>query len=239
MERLVSADDVEPDRRLKLRKLLVYFDNVSIISPDVIQWNRLIYQRNNLYYELLLNLCYLVLNDFLQTTDEGVYNLISFTDEHMERLYERFILGYYKQRFPQLSPASTYIEWDLTKQPDLQMIQFLPKMKTDIVLTQNGKTLIIDAKYYGKTMAQNYSKETLRSAHLYQIFSYVKNMDRENSGDVSGLLLYAKTGEELFPEGEPFVIGGNSIGAKTLGLDQEFDLIAKQLDWIVGEYFVS
>ena len=64
-------------------------------------------------------------------------------------------------------------------------------------------------------------------------------MDKENTGDVSGLLLYAKTGEELFPEGEPFVIGGNSIGAKTLGLDQEFDLIAKQLDRIVGEYFVS
>ena len=239
MERLISVGDVEPDRKLRLRKLLVYFNNVNVISPDTIPWNRLIYQRNNLYYELLLNLCYLVLNDFLQTTDEGVYKLISFTDEHMERLYERFIQGYYKQHFPQLSPASTYIEWDLTKQPDLQMIQFLPKMKTDIVLTQNGKTLIIDAKYYGKTMAQNYSKETLRSAHLYQIFSYVKNMDKANSGDVSGLLLYAKTGEELFPEGKPFVIGGNSIGAKTLGLDQEFDLIANQLDRIVGEYFVS
>ncbi len=100
-------------------------------------------------------------------------------------------------------------------------------------------TLIIDTKYYGRILSAYYGKPTLDPAHLYQIFSYVKNMDRENTGDVSGLLLYAKTGEELFPEGELFVIGGNSIGAKTLGLDQEFDLIAKQLDRIVEEYFVS
>ena len=231
MERLVSADDVEPDRRLKLRKLLVYFDNVSIISPDVIQWNRLIYQRNNLYYELLLNLCYLVLNDFLQTTDEGVYNLISFTDEHMERLYERFILGYYKQRFPQLSPASTYIEWDLTKQPDLQMIQFLPKMKTDIVLTQNGKTLIIDAKYYTHTTQTQYDVHTLHSGNLYQIFTYVKNKEAElgdTPHEVSGMLLYARTDETILPN-NTYKMSGNRIYVKTLNLDCDFDEIVSQL----------
>ena len=86
-------------------------------------------------------------------------------------------------------------------------------------------------------MIQNYSKETLRSAHLYQIFAYVKNMDKNNTGNVSGLLLYAKTEEEVFPDGEPFVIGGNSIGAKTLDLNQEFKEISYQLDKIVKQYF--
>ena len=237
IHRLIKADDVAAERKQSLRRLIVFFGNVSLIQPDHITWNRLIYQHNNRNYELLLNICYLVLNGMLQTTEDGAYKLITFSDEHMERLYEKFILEYYKQHHPELHPAAPVIEWDHTEEPDSQMIQFLPKMKTDIVLVKGDKTLIIDAKYYGKAMIQNYSKETLRSAHLYQIFAYVKNMDKNNTGNVSGLLLYAKTEEEVFPDGEPFVIGGNSIGAKTLDLNQEFKEISYQLDKIVKQYF--
>ena len=237
IHRLIKAEDVAAERRQALKKLIVFFGNVKLIQPDHIAWNRLIYQRNNRNYELLLNICYFVLNGMLQTTEDGSYKLLSFSDEHMERLYEKFILEYYKQHHPELHPAAPVIEWDYTEDPDSQMIQFLPKMKTDIVLEKGDKTLIIDAKYYGKAMIQNYSKETLRSAHLYQIFAYVKNMDKNNTGNVSGLLLYAKTEEEVFPDGEPFVIGGNSIGAKTLDLNQEFKEISYQLDKIVKQYF--
>ena len=34
-----------------------------------------------------------------------------------------------------------------------------------------------------------YDKETLHSNNLYQIFTYVKNADKFNSGDVSGMHL--------------------------------------------------
>ena len=236
IHRLIRANDVAPERKQALRRVSVFFGNVRLIHPDHIAWNRLIYQRNNRNYELLLNICYLVLNGMLQTTDDGSYKLLSFSDEHMERLYEKFILEYYKQHHPELNPAAPIIEWNHTEEPDSQMIQFLPKMKTDIVLKKGDKTLIIDAKYYGKTMIENYDKATLRSAHLYQIFAYVKNMDTANTGNVSGLLLYAKTEDEVFPEGEPFVIGGNSIGARTLDLNKNFQIIAKQLDEIIDTY---
>ena len=196
----------------------------------------IIYQRNNRNYELLLNICYFVLNGMRQTTEDGNYKLLAFSDEHMERLYERFILEYYKQHHPELKPAAPIIEWNHTEEPDGQMIQFLPKMKTDIALIKGEKTLIIDAKYYGRSMIERYDKTTLRSAHIYQIFAYVKNMDNDNSGNVSGLLLYAKTEEEVFPDGEPFVIGGNSIGARTLDLNQEFSKIEEQLDIIANSF---
>lgn len=237
IHRLIRADDVAPERKQALRRVSVFFGNVKLIQSDHIAWNRLIYQRNNRNYELLLNICYLVLNGMLQTTEDGSYKLLAFSDEHMERLYEKFILEYYKQHHPELRPAAPIIEWNHTEEPDSQMIQFLPKMKTDIVLKNGDKTLIIDAKYYGKSMAQSYSKETLRSAHLYQIFAYVKNMDTANTGNVSGLLLYAKTEDEVFPEGEPFVIGGNRIGARTLNLNVSFDTLRIQLDKIAEECF--
>lgn len=237
IDRLVRADDVDAERRQSLKKLLVFFGNVKLIQPDYIAWNKIIYQRNNRNYELLLNICYFILNGMLQTTENGEYKLLAFSDEHMERLYERFILEYYRQHHAELNPSAQHIKWNLTEEPDNTMIQFLPDMRTDITLQKDGKKLIIDAKYYGKAMIQNFDKSTLRSAHLYQIFAYVRNMDTENTGNVSGLLLYARTEEEVFPDGKPFVIGGNSIGAKTLDLNQEFSVIAKQLDEIAHSYF--
>ena len=237
IDRLVRTDDVDAECRQVLKKLLVFFGEVKLIHPDHIAWNRLIYQRNNRNYELLLNICYLVLNGLLQTTENGGYKLLAFSDEHMERLYERFILEYYKQHYAELHPSAQHIKWNLTETSDNTMMQFLPDMRTDITLHKDGKTLIIDAKYYGKMLIQNYDKVSLRSAHLYQIFAYVRNMDTANTGNVSGLLLYAKTEEDIFPDGKPFVIGGNSIEAKTLDLNQEFSVIAKQLDEIAYGYF--
>ena len=173
----------------------------------------------------------------IQTTEEGGYKLHSFTDEHMERLYERFILEYYKYHHPELDPKAAQVKWNLSTQPNQAMIQFLPTMQTDITLQKNDNALIIDAKYYGRSLIQNYNKESFRSAHLYQIFTYVKNMDINNTGKVSGLLLYAKAHDESFPEGKPFIIGGSSIGVRSLDLNREFAEIMQQLENIVNSYF--
>lgn len=85
-------------------------------------------------------------------------------------------------------------------------------------------------------MQSHYEKETIHSGNLYQIFTYVKNQDASGSGKVSGMLLYAKTQEEITPESS-FVMGGNRISVKTLDLNQEFAVIAGQLDAIVEENF--
>ncbi len=187
--RLIRAEDVDEKRRQALKKLIVFFGDVQLIQPEQIAWHRLIYQRNNRNYELLLNICYLVLNGMLQTTEDGTYRLLAFSDEYMERLFEHFILEYYKQHHPDLHPSAPQIKWDLPDDTDAMMIQFLPNMQSDITLQKDENTLIIDAKYYGKSMIEHYGKSTLRSAHLYQIYAYVKNQDKHNSGNVSGLLV--------------------------------------------------
>ena len=116
------------------------------------------------------------------------------------------------------------------------MIRFLPIMQTDIFLRYRSKILIIDTKYYGKTMQTQYDKTTLHSGNVYQIFTYVKNQDAAGTGNVSGMLLYAKTDEDITPDCS-FVMGGNRISVKTLDLNKEFSLIAAQLDRIAEEHF--
>ena len=76
-------------------------------------------------------------------------------------------------------------------------------MKSDIVLHKGEHVLIIDTKYYGNAMQYNFDKPAVHSGNMYQIYAYVKNRDSDNTGKVSGLLLYAKTDEEMH-NGEDF-----------------------------------
>ena len=233
--RLVRTKDVDKKQQNDLKKILMFFGNVDLIDTNNIQWQKLIYQRNNENYELLLNICHLTLTGLLQTTDKGEFKLLSFSDEHMEMLFQRFVMEYYRQHYSDLHPKAQRIDWNITDGKDNSMICFLPAMQTDITLKKGDKTLIIDTKYYSKIMAENY-KTTYRSAHIYQIFSYVKNMDVNNSGNIAGILLYAKTMEDNLHDNGKIMIGNNFVGVKTLDLNRDFKDIAQQLDEIIMQY---
>ena len=61
-------------------------------------------------------------------------------------------------------------------------------------------------------------------------------MDVSGTGNVAGMLLYAKTGESVTPDFD-FLMGGNQISVKTLDLNTDFKWIAEQLDRIAWSYF--
>ena len=152
-------------------------------------------------------------------------------------LYERFILEYYRQKYTYLTEVKAgQVKWNLTGDDSETMVRFLPIMRTDIMLRLKEKILIIDAKYYGRALQKQFDKYSLHSGNLYQIFTYVKNQDKDDTRDVVGILLYAKTDEDIAPD-FMFNMGGNQIGAKTLDLMKEFPLIAAQLDRLAEEFF--
>jgi len=237
MHYLVKDASVAKEQKIALNKVLIFFNNVYLLEPSSIQWSKLYYKRNNKNYEMLLNICYFVLDGMMQTTEKGEYKMIGFSDERMELLYEKFILEYYRQHHKYLSEVkAAQIKWDLIGEKNESMVRFLPNMQTDITLRLDDIVLIIDAKYYGHTLQKQYDKYSLHSNNIYQIFTYVKNQDKECTGNVSGLLLYAKTEEAITPD-FLFNMGGNRIGAKTLDLNMEFSKIAAQLDAIAENYF--
>ena len=159
---------------------------------------------------------------------------MDFIDEQkMCRLYEKFILGYYQKHFSHLNPRTNYIEWDAQGETE-----YLPAMKTDITLEDKSqkKVLIIDTKYYGRTMQSQFGKNSYHSGNMYQIHSYVNNKKATYVGKVSGLLLYAKTDEEVTPN-QKFTISGNQFAVQTLDLNVDFSDIEKQLNDIVKYFF--
>ena len=180
---------------------------------------------------MLMNICYFIIEGMIMTTKSGEYRAPTFSDEHMCKLYEKFILEFYRVHYPELRANADQIEWDINRD-EKSIISFLPTMQSDITLHKGDKTFIIDAKYYGHMMQKQFEKYSIHSGNLYQIFTYVKNKDVNNEGKVSGMLLYAKTEEDVAPDMDA-IFSGNRIMVKTLDLNQPFENIKKQLSNII------
>ena len=227
---LLLRYDVPKARKKELRNLLMYFKDVNTLAVHTIDWN-FRFNRNNQSYQMLMSVCYLLIKGLLQTTTDGTVKLMQFIDEQRTcRLYEKFILEYYRKHYPQIKTSASQIGWAL----DDGISTMLPTMQSDIMLSYGDKTLIIDAKYYSHNTQVQYDVNTLHSNNLYQIFTYVKNK-AVAGGEVSGMLVSARTDEEIQPDNE-YMMSGNKISVKTLNLNCDFSEISAQLNAIADAF---
>ena len=233
---LLLRSNISKQRKKNLRKLMMYFGEVDFIDLHTVNWN-VQYNRNNQTYRMLISVCYLVVKGLLQTQSDGSTQLMDFLDEQrMCRLYEKFILEYYRKEYKnQITANASQIPWQLDNEENTM----LPVMQSDIMLQHDNRVLIIDAKYYEHSTQVQFDKHTLHSSNLYQIFTYVKNKEyelRDREHKVSGMLLYAKTKEEVYPN-NVYQMSGNQITVRTLDLNLPFSDIAKQLNTIAETHF--
>ncbi len=233
---LLCCEDVKENYKSGLKKEMLFFSGVDNIDPGMIKWPAICFQRGNADYRMLISICQLVLEGMLITTDRGEYKLASFIKpDQMYQLYEKFIFQYFMKEHSEINTGASRISWAL----DDENHAMLPVMKSDITLSKGEKVLIIDAKYYMHATQTYYNVHKLHSEHLYQIFTYVKNKDAEFGDaphEVSGMLLYAMTNEEIQPDSS-YQMSGNRISVRTLDLSRRFPEIAAQLDHIVEEHF--
>lgn len=220
-----------------LKRVMPFMNEVDVIPLRQIRWGCLRYERNNQHYQMLMNVCRFVIDGLLMSEGKsnGKNKIRSFEmdEQKMSDLYESFLCGYYAVKHPRLHASPRQINWAVPEGTDKTQ---LPLMKTDITLTDGVKTLILDAKFYGSIMQENYDKFSYRNAHINQVLVYALN-EYENTGkEVRAMLLYAKTGE-LSPCPGMWKICGHEIGIDIIDLAQPFTDIANQLDCIVSSYF--
>ncbi len=247
---------IKKETKEELRKILYFFKEVETIDIYKINWN-IQYNRNNQIYRILISICHLFIKGllisdlperkkrlFLNTpNDEKILN-----SRYMADLYENFIFKYYLNELKEKNIKCYHksnINWKIDNDNEGK-IEMLPKMETDIMLTDinKNKILIIDAKYYPNYTRKKYnseeiiSKDKLISENLYQIFSYVKNKNLENENyEVSGMLLYAKTNKNNIDINETYKMSGNKISVRSLNLTENFKSIEKELNEIIEEFF--
>lgn len=228
---LLLRGNIEKSRKTQIRKLLVYFSNIQETDLYTVDWH-LQFNRNNQAYQMMIGICQLVVKGLLQQQKDGSTRLMDFLDEQrMSRLYEKFILEYYRKEHKELTASASQIDW--ITDDDYQ--EMLPILQTDITLEKKNRILIIDAKYYEEILQERYEAQTIRSANLYQIFTYVKNrQEKEPDREVAGMLLYAGTDDAIQPHHQ-YSMSGNRITVRTLNLNCNFPEIAKQLDQIAED----
>lgn len=231
---LLLKANITNSRKKSLRKLLLFFSDVNEIDLHFVNWNQQ-YNRSNQNYQMLIGMCYLVYKGLLTTQNNGTTKLMDFFDgQRMCRLYEKFLLEYYRKEHPELTANASQIAWQLDDTEN----QMLPRIQTDIMLSKNNNILIIDAKYYSHMTQQQYGIHTLHSNNLYQIFTYVKNKEfelRNYEHTVSGMLLYAQTDEDIIPN-NTYHMSGNQISVLALDLNQDFSKISRTLDDIAKNF---
>jgi 5-methylcytosine-specific restriction enzyme subunit McrC len=262
---MLKRSNVKVEHKAGATRVLRYLQGVQSLNPYKINWH-IRYDRNDSSYRLLISICYLAVYHLLQMKDEGKTRLMDYEILKKFHLYEKFILGYYEKKFPELTPNADIFNWNLSPQkpgaPSEKTEKYLPIMHTDITLHDDKKTLIIDAKFYenGVMTTNLQGEKKLNSNNLYQIVAYVKNRPlNDQSHKVSGMLLYARTDEDVQPptmtvSTAPAVpiykrktedalpaftydMSNNIISVRTLDLNCKPIAIAAQLNAIVEEFF--
>ena len=237
IRRLMSLKDL--DSSLKDDLILLYRRFPSIndieIKPQLFRLVRL--NRNNFFYDFLLKVCEIIHHNLLINEKTGDYKFLDFLrdEKQMNRLFEAFVRNFYLREQVEYNVKSEIIRWDTL--PGLSD-NYLPNMKTDISLEskQGDRKIVIDTKYYSKgykTIAQYGDQETVLSSNLYQIYSYIKNLECHGgcNSNCEGILLYAAVEDEA---DHIFSLPGHVLRIKTINLNQNWKQIELDLKSLIG-----
>ena len=231
LERLRGDPQTLPSLKRELSQLVRAFETLGV--TDIViksqDFRRVQLHRNNAFYAFLLHVCELVHHGLFPEQQGAAAPFASLMEdeERMNRVFERFVRNFFRQEQDELDVSSELIDWDLSDKEAIAL-ELLPNMRTDVSLRGPHRTVIIDTKYYAETLHTHHDKRRLRSAHLYQLFAYLKNMERNSVPDsrADGILLYPTVGEEVRFSAS---IQGHRMSARTINLSKPWNEIHRDL----------
>ena len=239
---LCSLKNKNVDDKLKkeLRSLLLFFHDVDSLEPTTQVTSKLIFNRNNQYYKMLINICLMIYKGTMVNEETGERTFKDFfREEQMQRVYELFILNFYaihldKSVYKVHAPKINWVLEDNAEERFGDLVDVVDNpadRRTDIVI-ENRKTkkqLILDAKYYTETLVHGYYDSTIeryRTRHIEQIRGYVT--DSGFKGKKIGALVYP-TVKDDFPRPRLTPLQDAMVVFKTLNLNKEWELIEKDM----------
>ena len=237
----LRSPELRASTKADVRRLLPYLGEVGDVAPTEARRIRPSYTRVNKSYQLLVAVCHFALRGLLpDKSGEGAGFAKVLDARELNQLYEKFLLEYFRRHHAdEVGARASRVAWDT--EPGATLPSFLPGMNTDVTLTgkgeRAGRTLIIDAKCYGRILTTYHGKEMISPGNVYQLFTYVTNADTNHDGSVSGMLLYALTDERDLPfeAGErEWTAGPNRFEVRTVDLGLPWEQLAKQLDDVVA-----
>lgn len=233
--RLLRTKGLERNLKSELVKLSRMLSSIPLIEVTSSLFKQVKLHRNNRFYGFVMNVCQIIHESTLPSEEQGKFKFSDFTrdDNKMNQLFEAFVRNFYKIEQTKYNIVKKEsIKWQFAH-TDSVSSEYLPQMETDITLENDNEKIIIDAKFYRETMTINYDKEKIKSANLYQLFSYLLNQrDNTNKNDkATGILLYPTVEEDYNLN---YQYHNHKIQIRTINLNKNWREISARLKEIIN-----
>lgn len=225
---LARCVDLERNLQHDLRTAAIRMVGVSPIRLSANLFYRVQLSRNTSQYGFLMRICELVFHSLLPDTQGGGsrFQAILEDETRMPALFEDFLRNFYKAELPGYSAASEIMSWAAEAEDEADLA-LLPIMKTDITLRSKDRTIVADAKYYREALAGGRYSSKVRSAHLYQLSTYLAHVrEKEPGTSLSGLLIYPTNGQSFRME---YRLLETPVTIATIDLGAEWRTIREEL----------
>lgn len=234
LQRLLRTNGLDITLRSEIKNLLWRFSDIEQIELSNKIFSQIRLNRNNKFYEFILNVCHLIYENSLLDEKTGKWQFKDFTrdERKMNRLFEDFLRNFYAIEQNEYKVGRENIYWQFSAVEN-HHLQFLPLMQTDITLENEKSKIVIDAKFYRETLKTNYGSEKVNSSNLYQIFSYLINQREidEKSRKTTGILLYPSIEQDYDLH---FQFQEHPIFIKTVNLNDNWRNIENRLKQIIS-----
>lgn len=218
---LLRLPDLHSDVRAKVRNAYTKLDGVTVVQLDRRLFQKVQLDRNRRYYRFLLSICRLIHDQLLIDERSGEARFTDFSEERMEKLYEDFIIEFYRREQDQyrVNHRGRRIAWDDEGTPDDQRSK-IPQMEADVILEGPDRRIIMDAKFYQESLGGRYGGK-LHSNNLYQLLAYLRNREATATPGPQheGVLLYPVVEASLAVDVR---LEGFSIRARSIDLAQDW-----------------
>ncbi|MCC6849257.1 MAG: hypothetical protein IT294_12215 [Deltaproteobacteria bacterium] len=233
--RLARAN-VDPRVTWKLRQVARRFPLVSAIEPAPTLFRRVQLHRHNASYRFLLNLCELILGHLLPEGRTGAFRFHDFraNAQEMGLLFQEFVRNFLTREQHHFSVTAETVPWDVATEEPSQL-QWLPRMQTDVSLVAPGRKVVIEVKYPANLFQTAFGgNPKLHSAHLYQLLSYLKNLEARGGthATATGVLLYASAGQPLDLR---YKIAGHGVLVRAVDLTRHWQEIRHDLLALIAD----
>lgn len=205
-------------------------DGISGIELTTAQIRRVRVHRNHRDYRLLMAVCEMIVESVAPAEDG---RSLRFKDPRrdkarMRTLFEAFVFNFLRREQDDFEVTRPAFDWR-----DLECLRpgpaTLPRMRTDVVLRDAARVLVIETKFTPRPFDGYYGSTTLRSAHVYQLFAYLNNLPTPFAGDrsIEGLLLYPVASTPAFDLA--WRMGPRVVRAASVDLAAEWSAIRDRL----------
>ena len=199
---LARAESIDAKLAHELMVICRQLADVADIRLNLEVFRGVSIHRNNSQYALLLRVSYMVCKELLPSTSGfgSRFHDILKDEEKMSRVFDEFLRNFYYYEQNEYRVAREEMMWDALELSTSEY-NMLPIMRTDITLRSNRVTLIVDAKYYATPFPISYGRKKIQSAHLYQLYAYLRHAKIETpERRVAGAVVYASAGEPTFKQ---------------------------------------